>query len=151
MNMKTSLQIFLILIVLLLACCVSNETKEKINEAGNETGQTVGKFVSGISHGVEKALDVKVELSQIMKDKGIEFGKISVTNDSEGKDNLLNVYVIFNQDYKGTMFAKAFDAKGLEMGRTKITISGKKEEARFVEFHFDKHTKIESDSRITIE
>jgi hypothetical protein len=149
--MKPCLKLILIFIVSLFASCVSNETKEKINEAGNETGQTVGKFVTGITHGVENALVVKVELSQILKDKGIEFGKITVTNDSEGKDNLLNVYVIFNKDFKGTMFAKAFDAKGLEMGRAKITISGNKEEARFVEFHFDKHTKIESDSRITIE
>jgi hypothetical protein len=149
--MKTGLQIILIFIAFFLASCVSNETKEKINEAGNETGQTVGKFVTGITHGVEKALEVKVELTQNLKDKGIELGKISIADDSEGKDNLLVVYVIFNQDFKGTLFARTFDNKGLEMGRSKVTVSGKKDDARFIEFHFDKHTKIDNDSRITLE
>jgi hypothetical protein len=149
--MRPGLQNFLLILALLCTACVSNETKEKINEAGNETGQTVGKFVSGITHGVEKALEIKVELTQNLKDKGIEFGKISVADDSEGKDNLLIVYVIFNKDFRGTLFAKTFDNKGLEMGRAKVNISGNKEDARFIEFHFDKHTKIDSDSKISIE
>jgi hypothetical protein len=149
--MKISYHTAFILFLFLMTQCVSSETKEKINEAGNETGQTVGKFVSGITHGVEKSLEVKVDLSQNLKDKGIEFGKITIANDTEGKDNLLIVYVIFNQDFKGSLFARTYDNKGLEMGRSKLTISGKKEEARFVEFHFDRHTNIDSDSKISIE
>jgi hypothetical protein len=149
--MKIYLKIALLVMPLFLNQCVSDETKEKLNKAGNETGQTVGKFVSGVTNGVEKAFEARIALAQNLKDKGIQFGKITVANDSEGKDNLLIVYVIFNMDFKGQLSAKAFDNKDLEMGRTKVTVSGKKDEAKFIEFHFDKHTNIDSDSRISIE
>jgi hypothetical protein len=149
--MKVCLKVTYFFLVIIAFSCVSNETKEKLNEAGNETGQTVGKFVSGITHGVEKSLEVKVELSQTLKNKGIELGKITVENDAEGKDNMLVVYIIFNQDFKGSLFARTYDNKGLEMGRSKLIVTGKKDEARFIEFHFDKHTNIDSDSKITIE
>jgi hypothetical protein len=150
-KMKTFLKTVLLVLPVLLSQCVSDETKEKLNKAGNETGQTVGKFVSGVTNGVEKAFEAKITLSQNLKEKGIQFGKITVSSDSEGKDNLLIIYVIFNQDFKGQLSAKAFDNKDLEMGRTKMTVSGKKDDARFIEFHFDKHTNIDSDSKISIE
>jgi hypothetical protein len=149
--MKTYLKIFLLALPLFINQCVSDETKEKLNKAGNETGQTVGKFVSGVTSGVEKAFEARIALSQNLKDKGIQFGKITVANDSEGKDNLLIVYVIFNQEFKGQLSARAFDSKDLEMGRVKVPVSGKKDDAKFIEFHFDKHTNIDSNSRISIE
>ncbi len=149
--MNRFLIMILFLLEILTSACVSDETKERLNKAGNETGQTVGKFVSGVTNGVEKAFEAKVEFSQDLKDKGLKPGKITIANDEEGKDNLLNVYIIFNQDFEGQLFAKAFGNKGLEMGRTKVFVSGKKDDAHFIEFHFDKHTKIDSDSKITIE
>jgi hypothetical protein len=131
--------------------CSSDNVKESINKAGDVTGQAVGEFASGVSNGVEKAVEPQIVLSENLKNKGISFGKMTVASDTAGTDNLLTVYVIFNQDFAGTFSAKAFDAKGAEMGRLKEEVSGKKDDARYVEFHFDKHTNIDNDSKITLE
>lgn len=142
---------YLLLAASLLNSCSSGDVKEKINKAGDVTGQVVGEFASGVSSGVKKAFDVNVQLTDDLKRKGLVFGKTSVSSDKVGEDNLLTVYIIFNQDFSGSITSKAFDNKGLEMGRVKLDISGKKDEAKFIEFHFDKRTNIDNDSKLTIE
>jgi hypothetical protein len=134
-----------------LISCTSNSIKEKINHAGDIAGQATGEFIQGASKGVEKAFDVDIQLNQNLISKGIQFGKATVTNDSIGIDNLLVLYVIFNQDFKGKLTAKAFDDKSLEMGRATIEIAGKKDETKYIEFHFDKRTNIDSKNKLTVE
>lgn len=138
-------------VLLLIYSCNSSSIKEKINKAGDIAGQATGEFAEGVAKGVNKAFDVQIDLPQSLKDKGISFGKISVTSDSAGTDNLLSVYVIFNNDFNGTLTAKAFDDKGLEMGRVAVPVEGKASEAKFIDFHFDKRTNIDSKNRLTIE
>lgn len=137
--------------ICLFASCSTCEVKEKAGKAGKEAGEVLGEFASGISNGVEESVEVNVELSEELKAKGIQFGKTIVSAANEGKDNLLSVYVIFNQDFKGTFTAKAFDRQGLEMGRIKLEVAGKNGDARFIDFNFDKRTNIDNDSKITIE
>jgi hypothetical protein len=137
--------------ILLLSNCSSPDTKGNINKVGKTAGEAVGELVSGVTSGVEKAYEPIVELSPNLKEKGIEFGKILVSSDPEAKDNVLVVYMIFNQNFKGTLIAKAFDNKGAEMGRTKADLNYKKDETKYIEFHFDKRTNIDKDSKMTIE
>ncbi|MBL7947365.1 MAG: hypothetical protein JNN19_00085, partial [Bacteroidia bacterium] len=80
----------LLCLILVLAACNSSTIKEKINQAGDVAGQTAGEFIEGASKGVQKAFDVKVELSESLKSKGIELGKSTVSSDSLGTDNLLS-------------------------------------------------------------
>jgi hypothetical protein len=140
-----------IFLTFILASCSSCEVKEKAGKAGKEAGQVIGEFASGISNGVEESFEVTAVLSNDLKSKGIQFGKTTVSSAAEGKDNLLSVYVIFDQDFKGSLTAKAFDRQGLEMGRVKLQVDGKKDEARYIDFTFDKRTNIDNDSKLTIE
>lgn len=137
--------------VVLCWSCDSNNAKSKINKVGNVTGQVVGELASGVAEGVEKSLSPKIELTPKYKDSGIQFGKIQVKSANGGTDNLLVVYIVFNRNFKGTLFAKVFDNANLEMGRVKVIIEGKKDEAKFVDFVFDKQTNIDKDSKIVIE
>lgn len=140
--------------VIISAClisCSSGSIKEKINKVGDIAGQATGEFVEGATKGIAKAFDVKVAIDKGLEPKGIQLGKCTVCNDTVGTDNLLVVYVIFSQDYKGSLTAKAFDENELEMGRTRVEIEGKKNEAKYIEFHFDKRTNIDSKNRLTIE
>lgn len=139
------------LIIFTVFSCSSPDTRQNINKVGDAAGQAVGEFVEGVTHGVEKAFDVEVALPQKFADRGIKFGKTMVSSADGGTDNLLLVYMIFETDFNGLMTARAFDNKGLEMGRCPVTVNGKKDEAKFVEFHFDRHTNIDSDSRLTVE
>jgi hypothetical protein len=135
----------------LLGACSSGDVKKKINEAGDAAGQVAGEFASGVSNGVEKAFEVKVLPTSSLTNQGISLGKTQVSSDSAGNDNLLVIYMIFGQDFKGPVMARAFDSKGLEMGRCKLEISGKKDEAQYIEFHFDKRTDIDNDTKLTLE
>jgi hypothetical protein len=139
------------ILTLLIFSCSTDTIKDGINKAGNVAGQTAGEFIEGASKGVEKAFDVKVALSEDLKKKGLELGKTYITSDSLATDNLLMVYVIFNSDFSDTLKAKVFDEKNLEMGRATTIVSAKKNEARFVDFHFDKRTNIDSKNVLTVE
>lgn len=144
-------KIFIPILALFIFSCSTDNIKEGINKAGDVAGQTAGEFIEGASKGVEKAFDVKVNLSDDLKKKGLEFGKTYITSDSLSTDNLLMVYIIFNQDYSDTLKAKVYDDKQLEMGRTTTIVTAKKDEAKFVEFHFDKRTNIDSKNVLTVE
>jgi len=136
---------------LLFTACTSSSIKENINKAGDVAGETAGEFIEGASQGLQKAFDVKISLPEGLKEKGVEFGKTTVTSDSLGIDNLLLLYVIFHKDFEGKLTAKAFDNQNLEMGRCMVSLTGKKDEAKYIEFHFDKHTNIDSKNKLTIE
>jgi hypothetical protein len=142
---------FIPILALIMFSCSTDTIKEGINKAGNVAGQTAGEFIEGASKGVEKAFDVKVSMSEELKKQGLEFGKTYITSDSSSTDNLLMVYVIFHKEYSDTLKARVFDDKQLEMGRTTAIVQGKKDEAKFIEFHFDTRTNIDSKNVLTVE
>lgn len=136
---------------ILFTSCSSSSVKEKIQQVGDVAGQTAGELAKGIGNGVSKSFEAKIEVSETLQKKGISLGKISVSSDTVGTDNLLSVYVIFSEDYAGTLISKAFDEKSLEMGRATLSVEGKKGEAKYIDFHFDKRTNIDNNSKLTIE
>lgn len=145
-------RLFILVAVLISTIsCSSDSIKKKMNKAGQIAGSATGEFVEGAAKSIEDAFDVHVEIKEELKAKGLELGKCSLSNGTEGKDNLLIVYVIFNEDFDGTVMAKAHDNQMLEMGRVQLPLTGAKNEAKFIEFHFDKRTNIDSDSKLTIE
>ena len=139
------------LLSLLLLSCSTSTVKEKINKAGDVAGQTAGEFIEGASKGLQKAFDVQVTPAAGFTAKGLALGKTTVGSDEKATDNVLVVYLIFQQDYSGKLTAKVFDDKQAEMGRSTILVTGKKDEAKYVEFHFDKRANMDSKNRITIE
>ena len=149
--MKQIKPILYISIIATLYSCSSESIKDKINKAGNIAGQATGEFVQGATDGVAKAFDVKTEVQPELFSQGLEFGKSSVMSDTGATDNLLIVYVVFNKDFSGNLTAKAFDDQLLEIGRTTSKVMGKMGEARYVEFHFEKFTNIDSKNKLTIE
>lgn len=148
--MKT-LTLTALLIIAVFYSCSSDGIKEKINKTGDAAGQALGEFASGVTSGVEKAIQPKIEISDNLKSAGISFGKVTVSSDTTSNENVLVAYIIFNEKFQGDIMAKVFDNKDAEMGRAKIKISGDKDEAKFFEFHFDRRTDIDNDSRIAIE
>jgi hypothetical protein len=92
-----------------------------------------------------------VELSATLTAKQISFGKFTVSSGIDSADNRLTCYLIFNQDFKGSLSAKVFDMHGQEYGRSVISVAAKKGEARFYDFVFDKRTDIERKSKFIID
>ena len=152
---RIALKISVILsIAILLASCsdMKEKTKETLNEGGEIVGKTATEIVEGIKTGVDKTLECDVEVSQQLIDKGIKTGKFSIENDSTGgNNNVLIIYLIFEKDFKGSLTAKVLDKKGLEGGRSKLTITAKAGNAGFFDFKFDRRTYIEVKSKIVVE
>jgi hypothetical protein len=146
--------IFLCCSILFISSCndAAKNTKEAINKTGEKVGKSATEFFEGVSEGIDQTLQCDISLSQDLKDKGLESGKFEITNDSQGgHHNVLTLYIIFNKNFKGRISAKVFDKNGTECGRTLIPVEGVEGNAGYFDFTFDKRTRIEARSRITLE
>ncbi|QHI34720.1 hypothetical protein IMCC3317_00630 [Kordia antarctica] len=149
--MKAFFAVLLMCFVCFSCSKVKETTKSAIKEGGKIVGESVGEFGKGLSEGVEKSFKINISASEEITNKGVSFGKITLSNSVGGSDNILNVYLIFDQDFDETLSLKVFDNENLEMGRTSTFVSAKKGEADFFEFQFNKKTNIDSDSMIFME
>ena len=144
--------LFTCLFFILLSCDkVKETTKETINKGGEVVGKASTEFIEGVSEGVDKTLACDIVVSENLKKKGIETGKYSIENGSNGEKNKISIYLIFNQDFKGEIWSKVSDKSGLESGRSKLNVNAKANEAKFFDFEFDPRTKIEVKSKISFE
>ena len=139
---------FLVALMLLVSC---GRVKETINKGGETVGKTATEFFEGLSEGIDKTLQCELSLSESLTDNGLKTGKFMIENAEGGRNNQLTVYLIFDRDFKASVSAKAFDKNGLEVGRAKIDVEGKADEAGYFDFIFDRRTYIEVKSRIVLE
>ncbi len=148
--MNKNITAVFVIVSLLVSSCNSCS-----NKAGQKVGETLGEFTEGVGKGAEKAFDIVVQPSAQLKEKGLGIGKVLLGSDTtsanEGHDNKLSVYMTFEKDFEHEVVIKITDAKGLEMGRSKLPVKAKKGDAEYYDFIFDKRTNIDSDSKITIE
>jgi len=145
---------FLFSLPLLAISCegVKQKTKETLNKGGETVGETATEFLEGVSEGIDKTLQCEIILSQALQDNGLHTGKFSIENSAAGgENNMLVLYIIFDKDFKATITAKAFDKKGLEIGRSKLAVEGKAGDAGYFDFAFDKRTYLEVKSKINLE
>ncbi|MBC7383551.1 MAG: hypothetical protein H7296_11280 [Bacteroidia bacterium] len=150
--MKKIILILLVALFLFSYCDNFNEkTKETISKTGETIGKTSSTFVDGVKEGIHKTFACEIILSQELQNSGLKTGKYRIESDADGKDNKLILYVIFDTDFNKMVQAKVLDAGGAEYGRAKANIKGKKGEAFFVDFIFDKRTNIEGQSKITLD
>lgn len=151
--MKSSLYIILLAVFTLFSCeRVKKKTQDTINAGGEAVGKSATEFVEGVSEGIDKTLEVKVKLSTPLQKKGISTGKFTVSDNPQGgNDNMLTLYLIFDQDYDDIMYVKVFDKNGLETGRAKLEVKGSKGEAAYFDFRFNQRTEIEYRSLIVVE
>lgn len=148
--MNKNITAVFVIVSLLVSSCNSCS-----NKAGQKVGETLGEFTEGVGKGAETAFDIIVQPSAQLKEKGLGIGKVLLGSDTasinEGHDNKLSVYMTFEKDFENEVVIKITDAKGLEMGRSKLPVKAKKGDAGYYDFIFDKRTNIDSDSKITIE
>ncbi|WP_296384272.1 hypothetical protein [Winogradskyella sp.] len=151
--MKQKQLIAISIIFLLISSCnrIANKTKEGINKGGEVVGETATEFFEGVSEGVDKTLECEILLSKKLKNSGLNTGAYDIESVNNGNNNKLTLYIIFNNDFNKTVMAKAYNKNKLEIGRARTTIIGKKGDAGYFNFEFDKRTDIGFRNRITIE
>lgn len=139
--------------LLIFSCTRAKENaKAAINKSGEIVGRSASEFVEGVSEGVEQILERELIVSASLKSKGIETGKVIIADDSQGNtNNVLTVYVIFNNDFNGKLVAKVQDKTGREAGRATVEAIAKAGEAKYLDFNFDPRTHIDVKSTINID
>ncbi|WP_118952227.1 hypothetical protein [Taibaiella helva] len=146
---------FIVAITTIATVSSCNRAKEKAKQSVNYAGTVVGKgsseFFEGVAEGVSQTFDCTVELAKVLQSKGVKGGKFKITTDSNGHENVVSVYLIFDKDYKGPVSARIFDSKDQEYGRTAVSLDTRSGQARFTDFVFDQRTDIERKSRILLE
>ena len=145
--------ILILSVLMLLVSCdkVKEKAKLTVNKSGETVGKTATEFFEGVSEGIDKTLKCELSLSKSLTDKGLRTGKFVIEDAAGGHNNQLTIYLIFDKDFKASVTAKVFDKSGLEIGRTKINVKGKAEEAGYFDFIFDKRSYIEVKSKIVLE
>lgn len=152
--MKSKIILCAVLLITALHSCdrAKQSAKETITKTGETIGQSTTEFVGGVTEGVNKAMNSQVVISDNLKNQGLETGKFKLNADSGVPEpHILSVYLIFNQELNDTLQVRVTDSKGSEYGRAKQAISGRKGEAKYVDFIFDARTEIESRSKFIIE
>ncbi|WP_299117133.1 hypothetical protein [uncultured Winogradskyella sp.] len=150
--MKLNIWILCMMCLVFVSCNkIADKTKEGINKSGEVVGKTATEFIEGVSEGVDKTLECEITLSKELKTKGLSKGVYNIEGQPIGNNNKLTIYLIFNQDFDSDIIAKAYNKDGLEIGRAKTNISGKKDEAGYFNFKFDELTDIGFRNKITLE
>ncbi len=151
--MKRVLTLTILLSILCLSCNrISQKAKTTINKTGETVGETATEFFEGVAVGVDKTLECDIVLSDDLKKKGLKTGTFSISGETGGENNNeLTIYFIFEKDFQRSVLAKAYNKKGLEIGRSKITVSGTKDGAGYFDFKFDERTDIGVRNKIVIE
>ena len=65
-------------------------------------------------------------------------------------DNILSAYLIFQKDFNEGLMVRVINKEGEEYGRIVQEVTGKKDEAKYVDFVFDKRTNIDSKGKLLI-
>lgn len=131
---------------------VGNKTKKAINKTGEAIGEGSSEFAKGVSTGVDNTFNSTIEISETLKQKGISYGKFSITEDTgTSHKNKLVIYLIFDKVFNGNITAKVFDRNNREYGRVSLPVSAKQAEARYIDFIFDRRTDIENNSKFVVE
>ena len=150
--MKTVVLTGVILCFTITACdWAKDKAKDTLHKSGEIVGKAGSEVVDGLSKGVEESFTNLVEISPRISGNGIRIGRVTVTGTDSTTDNMVSVYLIFDQKYSGKITAKALDSDGLEFGRTSIDIVADSGSARFVDFEFDRRTNIDRNDQVRLE
>lgn len=144
----------LLLFILLFASCnrIANKTKEGINRGGEVVGETATEFIEGVTEGVDKTLECDIILSKNLVNAGLKTGVYDIKSETiTSNNNELTLYIIFKKDFNKDVLVRVYNKNKLEIGRTKTLISGKKGEAGYFDFKFDKRTDIGFKNKIVLE
>ena len=150
--MKNASILLLFFTLLTLNSCnwFAKKTKETVHKSGEIVSKTGSEFIDGVSKGIEKANENQVVISLELTKLGIKTGKIDISSSEGNQDDILSIYFIFDNDFDKKIEIKIFDDKNQEYGRVSQKIIGKKGEAKYVDFQFDKRTNIAGKGKIVI-
>jgi len=119
---------------LMLGACKENggDTAKKV---GSKVGESLSEFSSGIGEGIDKKMTIEVELTEAILEKNLTH---TIAKSQGLGSNGISVYLISKDAVKGSLVTKALNEEGLEIGRSTVEIDFDEDDAKYVDFDFDR-------------
>ncbi len=133
-----------------LVACTSNDDRTLSEKAGEKIGKTVTGIGKGIGEGIDQQLEVEVEMSEAMSALGMEktvAKRFGVAALKKG----YTVYMIANKPTTAKVISKALNDRGMEIGRSVQEISFEADEAKYIDFKFEKQLDMPSVAKFTLD
>jgi len=144
--MKKIITLFAITTTFSSCSFFSNAAKD----AANTTEEIANTTATKAGEGIDKSGNSMLKISESLSNRGLKLGHHTVS-DENGNDNKLSLYFIFEKDFEGSVMVKVLNKQGVEVGRVKQQIKGKKDDAAYFDFVFDSRTNIDPKYNIIIE
>lgn len=106
-------------------------------KAGQAVGETITDFAKGVGSGIDKRLEVDVELSPKAVASGLS-KTVAKSAGIDGQEKGITVYLLSRKPVSGSLIAKALNHEGAEIGRSVVDVDFAADDAEYVTFHFDK-------------
>jgi hypothetical protein len=113
---------------------------KKDDSLANQAGESIGKQLTDFTKGVGKGIDQKMSVEVSVRPEVLALGLTNTIAKSLGLDASkkgISVYFIASQSVSNTLVARAFNAEGAEIGRSKKPIVMQKDDAAYVTFEFE--------------
>ena len=132
-RMESLMKLLWLLIPTMTLACGCDAPDQKVAEtAGSKIGEALTEFAGGMGEGIDKQMEVRVELSEQFPETGLS----KTVGKSRGFKEGIVVYFISERPFSGQMTAKAFNADGQEVGRAKVDVEFEADDAKYVDFVF---------------
>ena len=119
-------------------------------QAGDKVGQVVTEFASGVGHGIDKSMDVAVELSPKLTAEGIS-NTVAKSIGMNPNEKGISVYLIAAKELNAKLLAKAMDKQGQEIGRSIVDAYFQTDDAQYIKFIFNKEMDTQLVDKYTID
>jgi hypothetical protein len=113
---------------------------KKEDSMAKKAGETIGQQLTDFTKGVGKGIDQKMSVEIALRPEVVALGLTNTIAKSLGLDASkkgISVYFIASQSVSNTLVARALNADGAEVGRSKKLVAMQKDEATYITFEFD--------------
>lgn len=105
-------------------------------KVGRAVGESMTDFASGVGSGIDKRLEVNVELAPTVAEFGLS-KTVSKHAGVDGREKGLSVYFLAEQPAAVRLVAKALNDAGQEIGRSTVDAEFAADDAKYVTFRFE--------------
>ncbi|MBF7091058.1 hypothetical protein IUY40_05850 [Flavobacterium sp. ALJ2] len=125
--------------------------QEQGKEAAKSASKGIGDVIKGINSGISESINTSKVISEPTFKVNFEECKAEkIYGADTDKQKKVTIYLIAKNDFKGDLILKAYDANKKEIGRSRLEISIKKDDAKYVDFSFDERTHLLQTEYFTI-
>ncbi|MEO8534707.1 MAG: hypothetical protein ABI441_13200 [Flavobacterium sp.] len=119
--------------------------------AAKSASKGIGDIIKGMNSGMSESINQSEVIAEAAFKTNFEECKAEKIYGAEtDKVKKVTIYLIAKNDFKGDVILKAFNENKKEIGRSRLKVDFKKDDAQYVDFSFDERTHLLQTEYFTI-